>query len=653
MSYLMVLEGLESGKIYPLVPFNTIGTLPENTIVLRDQRIHTRQVFLKKQGEGYWLANPNKDSNVRLNNEAVEGCYLVHGDTISIGTTTFLFLNKMSEWQQETSAEGEKVKADLADSTEILSCINPHDYAKVLEESSGSKTGGRLSTLMHVSSAISEIHKVDMLLQCVLSIICRYLPVDRGFVLLCKSDNKYENKASFERKATEKASEEDLLYSRGLTRKVLSRRSSLLHNPSPQNLHTSTNLACIGVPLNCKGKLLGLIQLESFSGVRFTRNDLAQLRKVGLLTAMAIENIHTHHQPLRYRKHLLTLGRVSRSLARHLEQRKIIREGIQAAKTLFGSTRVSILLVDAHKCYFKIAAAIGIPHEEWDTTQIPVEGTIAGQVFEKNEPIIITSFDRLPPNFGQQRAATGHYLSQSCILAPIRITHPHNLKEEAIGVICVTDKSDGGRFTTLERNLLSLLANQIGTALTNAYLYEKATVDPLTNLLVRGYFFQRLQEDMRHAIKHNSSLCFAMIDLDHFKSINDKYSHQAGDRVLQQFGAALKKFARPNELVGRYGGEEFMLLLPYTYARAMERASEIHAKIVRHPFLLTPSEPIFMTLSMGVSLLHHADSLPVFIQRSDKALYIAKQRGRNRVVSEQEIAEFEKDQFIKSSIQPI
>lgn len=653
MSYLMVLEGLESGKIYPLLPYNTIGTAAENTIVLRDQRVLTHQVFLKKQGEGYWFANPGQDDNVRLNSQPVETAYLRHCDTINIGNTTLIFLDKVAEQPHETHAGESKSHADNIGAAEILSCINPHDYAKVLEDGRSSKTSGRLSMLMHISSAISEIHKVDILLKCVLTIVCRYLPVDRGFILLNKGGNKYENKASLEKSWRDKARDEDLQHSRTITRKVLARRSSFLCNPSSADTNTPTNMACIGVPLNCKGKLLGLIQLESFCGVRFTRNDLDQLRKVSLLVAMAIENIHTHHQPVRYRKHLLTLGKVSQSLARHLEQKKIIREGTLAAKTLFNSTRVSILLVDAQKSYFLIAAAVGIPPEEWDSTHIPVEGSIAGRVFLKNEPLVISNFERLPEGFNVRHISVANYQSQSCILAPLRITHPHNMKEETIGVICVTDKEDCSRFTILERNLLSLLANQIGAVLTNAQLYEKATIDPLTNLLVRSYFFQRLQEEMRHACKHGKPLCFAMMDLDHFKTINDKYSHQTGDRVLEQLGAALKSFARPNEAVGRYGGEEFMLLLPYDCDKAMERAGEIHARIARNPFWLAPNEPIFMTVSIGVSCMRPDDSLPLFIQRADKSLYIAKHKGRNMVVSEAEIEEFEKNQMIKSSIQSV
>jgi diguanylate cyclase (GGDEF)-like protein len=165
-------------------------------------------------------------------------------------------------------------------------------------------------------------------------------------------------------------------------------------------------------------------------------------------------------------------------------------------------------------------------------------------------------------------------------------------------------------------------------------LYFMATYDMLTGLLSRNAFFSHLQVLHDIVARNKSPMSIACIDIDDFKKINDNYGHAAGDEVLKAFGVLIKNVVRKSDLVGRIGGDEFSLVLPYTgIAEARQLAENIRA-IAANTQVNYGNVKIQFTLSIGIS---QADTLaPVLINEilvpSDKALYQAKQSGRNCVV---------------------
>ncbi|MEO1482041.1 MAG: diguanylate cyclase [Myxococcota bacterium] len=158
--------------------------------------------------------------------------------------------------------------------------------------------------------------------------------------------------------------------------------------------------------------------------------------------------------------------------------------------------------------------------------------------------------------------------------------------------------------------------------------------DELTGLSNRRHFFQRLETEIVRGDRRSTPVGFLMLDLDHFKSINDTYGHQGGDAVLVGVGAVLKRAVRPYDVPARYGGEEFCVLLPDTTAdQAMEVAERLRKSIetldVHHEQKRIP-----VTVSIGVS---SAEGEPVdakaLVKRADQALYVAKSNGRNQAVN--------------------
>ncbi|HJU89081.1 MAG TPA: diguanylate cyclase [Gemmatimonadaceae bacterium] len=168
----------------------------------------------------------------------------------------------------------------------------------------------------------------------------------------------------------------------------------------------------------------------------------------------------------------------------------------------------------------------------------------------------------------------------------------------------------------------------------NHELQRMAVTDGLTGLYNRRHLEERLHEMFEHSQRLHEPLSVAMFDLDHFKSVNDSHGHQAGDEVLRQLAQLLKNAARDIDRVGRYGGEEFMIILPGTVLDAAVTFAERARQEVESYVFKFEGGTIRRTLSCGVAgwphpRLRHRDQL---VKAADDALYVAKERGRNRVV---------------------
>lgn len=171
-------------------------------------------------------------------------------------------------------------------------------------------------------------------------------------------------------------------------------------------------------------------------------------------------------------------------------------------------------------------------------------------------------------------------------------------------------------------------------AVLNDKLAELSITDDLTGLSNRRYFLQRLEEELRRSRRLGRPMCLVMADLDHFKKVNDRLGHQAGDRALAEFAAHLREGVREVDLVGRYGGEEFALALLDCDIEAGARVADKLRKTLRPKTLRPPFDQLGgFTVSMGVAQAAPGMEAGELIARADRALYRAKENGRDRVES--------------------
>lgn len=215
-----------------------------------------------------------------------------------------------------------------------------------------------------------------------------------------------------------------------------------------------------------------------------------------------------------------------------------------------------------------------------------------------------------------------------------QLNYQLNLEGESLGELRLQRHYP---FAAREVELLDVFIKALLYPLRNTLLYRQALraarTDALTGVGNRADFQAGITRECKAARRHFAPLSLIAVDIDHFKRVNDTYGHPCGDEVLQAVAACLKNATRGNDLVYRYGGEEFMLLLSDTGLNdAAILAERLRQRVAEHACLTEQAGELMVTISVGVAALTAGDTEASLLQRADQALYKAKQQGRNRVV---------------------
>ena len=214
------------------------------------------------------------------------------------------------------------------------------------------------------------------------------------------------------------------------------------------------------------------------------------------------------------------------------------------------------------------------------------------------------------------------------------IIEPLLYRETVLGVVVLAKSSV---FVEEERTRLELFRKGLGLSLQNALVYDRlqrlAALDPLTGAYNRRFGLARLHEEFGRAVRINAPLGVLMFDLDHFKKVNDTYGHLAGDRVLSRITKIARSIMRDGDILVRYGGEEFLAILP---AAAKDDAAQVAERLrrkVEDVQIMDGDDAIRVTVSIGVAAYPDVDIAEEkqLVDLADKALYQAKESGRNRV----------------------
>jgi len=167
------------------------------------------------------------------------------------------------------------------------------------------------------------------------------------------------------------------------------------------------------------------------------------------------------------------------------------------------------------------------------------------------------------------------------------------------------------------------------------YFQTKSKYDALTQLYNRAYIMEELHRFLHRARSANIGFCLILIDVDHFKQINDTYGHISGDEVLKGLSLILQESLRSDDIVGRYGGEEFMVLLPKVNIENAQKVCEkLRSQVERHHFVIDEND-LRITISLGLAAFHPGESDSALLKRADDALYASKTGGRNRTTLSQ------------------
>ena len=219
----------------------------------------------------------------------------------------------------------------------------------------------------------------------------------------------------------------------------------------------------------------------------------------------------------------------------------------------------------------------------------------------------------------------------------IKILAPIIYSDRLEGLIACGEKLFGDQWGYSDIQMFGILVNIISVSLGNARMYENVKkmsfTDGMTNLNNYRYFDSRLREELKRARRRNSKVSLIMLDIDNFKNYNDSLGHQAGDEALRKLGFVLKNTAREDDIVNRYGGEEFTIILPGIEKKSISVLAERLRKTVeKEEFFREDVQPQGrLTISLGgATFPDDADDFEQLIAKADQALYYSKENGRNR-----------------------
>jgi len=176
---------------------------------------------------------------------------------------------------------------------------------------------------------------------------------------------------------------------------------------------------------------------------------------------------------------------------------------------------------------------------------------------------------------------------------------------------------------------VAFLLNRVTASQT--LLVRIATTDALTGIFNRRHFMALLAREQHRADRYATSFSLLMLDIDHFKRINDTYGHLVGDEAIKAMAGAAAKFLRPTDMIGRFGGEEFVVMLPHTDEAGAVVAAERIRQSVAEVVVPAGSQDVRFTVSIGVATYVRRAKLDQLFECTDKALYAAKSGGRNQV----------------------
>jgi diguanylate cyclase (GGDEF)-like protein/PAS domain S-box-containing protein len=284
----------------------------------------------------------------------------------------------------------------------------------------------------------------------------------------------------------------------------------------------------------------------------------------------------------------------------------------------------SLMLIDEQSGRMHIRGAKGLSYNIVQSTRLHFGEFLGGLLADERQHILVTDANS-DERF--KEAQLPEYLGNSFLAVPV------SLDEKLLGVITVAGKSivrDGGIFNETDLKILANIAREIAVSLENIKLYKElkylAVIDPLTNIHNYRHFCARLDDEINRCRRFDQPLTLMMIDIDDLKSYNDVFGHAEGDRLLRLLGQTIDRHIRSIDILCRYAGDEFALILPQTTIEGAQCVSEKIRQVIAE---IEAKRRI--SVSIGIAQYHRPMSRHEFTTKAGRALFQAKDDGKNRI----------------------
>lgn len=375
----------------------------------------------------------------------------------------------------------------------------------------------------------------------------------------------------------------------------------------------------LAVPLMVRDQVVGVLDCQSQQLSFFDSDTIDLLTLFSTQASMALQNAHLYSLEQHRAAQLEAINAIAKQTTAVLDLKDLLVKVCSLVRQSFPGDHVSVLLRDDQELMLR--AHEGSLTLRGSDPEMLIGDAIAWRCMATGRTVVENDVARVP----QYLAMFEQTRSKMCI--------PLISFGQTLGVLAL-DSGQLNSFQMTDSQPLESVADICATAIQNAYYVDRvrqlAYIDGLTGIFNRRYFDMRIAQEMERARRYNSNLSVIMLDIDNFKRLNDDFGHLLGDEVLRQVSSVLSQQLRKVDVVCRYGGEEFAVLLPQISAeQAFSVAEKLRREVAGYRF---SGVPCAVTISAGAAAHPiHGGSRDEVMKAADTALYTAKQAGRNCV----------------------
>lgn len=537
----------------------------------------------------------------------------------------------------------------------------------------------QMQILYEIAQTITSGLELDSVINTLLEKCRQIAPVDVFSVATYEAQTGIVHFVRFYDRGEERAlAELEIGKTKGMTRAVILKREAIYIPDIATNQEALAEYepiftgdvharSYLGQPLMIGDKVVGVLSVQCYEPEAYSAEQIQTLKTIGSQAAIAIENARLYEETRRRADEMYTMYQISLELSANLQQEQVMQTLLKRCLQLFQADTFYVAVYDenANMIYYPIYYDAG------ETKNIPQRSLrsspgLTGEIIMNGKTIHIPDINQ--PNV-QHRYQIIHIGGTARARSYLGVPMVH--RGQVVGVLSVQNYKP--HFYNSEHiQLLETIATQAAIAVENSRSYERARNeiierrraqeslqetnqqlqneltraeavqeqlreqairDALTGLFNRRHLDSIFKQKLARAQRKSTPLSVIMLDIDHFKKFNDTYGHPLGDTLLQCLGKLLRTQTRASDIACRYGGEEFVLLMPDANVEIASRRAEELRLAFEQTYVSFEGEMLHATISLGIAMYPiHGNSPEELIIQADQALYAAKAAGRNQVV---------------------